>query len=270
MANERGANQDRITHDLFSVAGKTVLVTGGSSGIGAMIARGFVEAGATVYIASRRKEPVEAAAKELSAYGTCHAIQADVSSEAGALALADALVTRAGRLDVLVNNAGTAWGAPLADYPDAAFDKLWAVNVKAVFNLTKFLLPTLEQHASVNEPARIINIGSVDGLMVPITETYAYSTTKAAVHMLTRHIAHYVVGRHVNVNAIAPGLFPSRMTSVWVDDPDQKSGILDKIPMHRTGRPADIAGLAIFLASRASAFMTGAVVPLDGGISTHG
>jgi NAD(P)-dependent dehydrogenase (short-subunit alcohol dehydrogenase family) len=255
---------------LFAVDGKTVLVTGGSRGIGLMIARGFVEAGARVVISSRKADVCEKVAAELSTVGTCEAMPADLSTVAGAQGLASAFAGRYERLDVLVNNAGVTWGAPLVEFPESAFDKLWSVNVKAVFALTVALLPRLRSAASADDPARVINIGSIDGIRVPPMETYAYSSTKAAVHMLTRHLAGVLAGEHITVNAIAPGPFESKMMAFALDDPATRAAIEASVPLGRIGRPDDMAGAAIFLASRAGAYLTGAVVPVDGGMSTHG
>ncbi|WP_433131108.1 glucose 1-dehydrogenase [Micromonospora sp. CA-240977] len=255
---------------LFSVEGKTVLVTGGSRGIGLMIAQGFVRAGAHVIISSRKSDVCAAVAKELSAEGRCEAIPADLSDDAGAEALAAAVRERFDRLDVLVNNAGATWGAPLETYPEAAFDKLWAVNVKAVFRLTTALLPALRAAASADDPARVINIGSIDGIRVPWMEVYAYSATKAAVHMLTRSLAHQLAADQITVNAIAPGPFESKMMAFALDDPASRTAIEQQVPLGRIGRPEDMAGTAIYLSSRAGAYLTGAVIPVDGGITTHG
>ncbi|MEV4628053.1 SDR family oxidoreductase [Micromonospora sp. NPDC049523] len=255
---------------LFAVEGKAVLVTGGSRGIGLMIAQGFVEAGARVIVSSRRADVCDEVARRLSDFGTCESIPADLSSADGALRLAEAVAARVPALDVLVNNAGATWGAPLEAYPESAFDKLWAVNVKAVFTLTTALLPALRGAATVEDPARVINIGSIDGIRVPSMEVYAYSATKAAVHMLTRSLAHQLAPEHITVNAIAPGPFESKMMAFALDDPNTRAAIEHQVPLGRIGRPDDMAGAAIYLASRAGAYLTGAVIPVDGGITTHG
>ncbi len=254
---------------LFSLKDKVAVVTGGSRGIGLMIARGFVTAGAKVYISARKAEACDAAAAELSKIGTCASIPADVGSEAGCRLLADEIGRREERLHILVNNAGANWGAPLAEYPDAAFDKVLATNVKGVFHLTRFLVPLLEKAASDDDPARVINIGSIDGLQAPMLETYAYSSSKAAVHHLTRTLAHRLAAQRITVNAIAPGPFESKMMAETL----QRFGdqIRASCPLGRIGRPDDMAGTAIFLASRAGSYLTGTVIPVDGGISTrHG
>jgi NAD(P)-dependent dehydrogenase (short-subunit alcohol dehydrogenase family) len=252
---------------LFSVAGKTVLVTGGSRGIGLMIAQGFVAAGARVIVSSRKADVCHAVAAQLSAEGECEAMPADLSTTAGADALAAAVRDRYASLHVLVNNAGATWGAPLEAYPESAFDKLWAINVKAVFRLTAALLPALRAAAGAADPARVITIGSVDGLRVPAMETYAYAATKAAVHMLTRQLARQLAAEHITVNAIAPGPFESKMMAFALDDPTTRAAIEQQIPLGRIGRPDDMAGTALFLASRAGAYLTGTVIPVDGGLT---
>ena len=252
--------------NLFSIEGKTALVTGGSRGIGFMIARGLVSAGATVYISSRKQDACERAAATLSTEGTCIPIAADVSTEAGARSLADAIAGREPVLHVLVNNAGANWGAPLAEYPDAAWDKVLALNVKGVFNLTRALLPLLERAVRPGDPARVINIGSIDGLRVPLLETYAYSASKAAVHHLTRVLAQQLAPKRITVNAVAPGPFESKMMAATLDK--FRDSLVKTVPRKRIGEPEDMAGVAIYLASRAGAYLTGAVIPVDGGIST--
>jgi len=255
--------------DLFSIAGKVALVTGGSRGIGLMIARGYVEAGAKVYVSSRKASACEEVATELSRAGTCIALPADLSTEAGARGLADALAAREPSLHVLVNNAGANWGAPLAEYPDASFDKVIALNLKGVFHLTRFLVPLLEKASRPGDPARVINIGSIDGLQAPVLETYAYSASKAAVHHLTRVLAHRLAPQGITVNAIAPGPFESKMMAATLER--FRDVIVSSCPLGRIGEPEDMAGAAIYLASRAGAYLTGAVIPVDGGISTrHG
>ncbi|MER7364386.1 SDR family oxidoreductase [Nonomuraea wenchangensis] len=245
---------------LFSVEGKTVVVTGGSRGIGRMIAAGFVAAGANVYISARKTAEVEKTAAELG----CAAVPADLSTAEGRESLASAVD---GPLHVLINNAGATWGAPLEEYPESAFDKLWNINVKGVFALTQRFLPQLRQAAGADDPARVINVGSVDGIRVPVLPTYAYSSTKSAVHMLTRHLARHLAKEHITVNAIAPGPFESKMMAFALDDPGTREAIETGVPLGRIGRPDDMAGTAIFLASRAGAYLTGTVIPVDGGIT---
>jgi len=253
--------------DLFSIAGKTALVTGGSRGIGRMIAGGFVEAGAKVYVSSRNAEACAAVAAELSEVGTCIAVPADLSTEPGCRALAEEMGRHESRLDVLVNNAGNTWGAPLEEFGDAAWDRVLSLNVKGVFHTTKFLLPLLEAAAGGDDPARVINIGSIDGIHVPVLETYSYSASKAAVHQLTRHLAKKLAPR-ITVNAIAPGPFQSKMMAATLDAFGEQ--IAAGAPMKRIGRPDDMAGAAIYLASRAGAYLTGVILPVDGGIATVG
>jgi short-subunit dehydrogenase len=253
--------------DLFSIAGKTALVTGGSRGIGLMIARGYVEAGATVYISSRKASVCDAVAAELSTIGTCISLPADLSTEQGCKGLADELAKRIDRLDILVNNAGATWGAPLADTDEAAWERVLSVNVKGVFHLTRFLTPLLQAAGTADAPARIINIGSIDGIHVPLMETFSYSASKAAVHQLTRHLAKRLAPT-VTVNAIAPGPFESKMMAATLDAFGEQ--IADGAPMKRIGRPDDMAGTAIYLASRAASYVTGVILPVDGGIATVG
>jgi len=253
--------------DLFSIAGKTAVVTGGSRGIGLMIARGFVEAGAKVYISSRKADACERVAAELSQHGICIAIPADLSTEAGAQGLAEALAGRESALHILVNNAGANWGAPLAEYPDTAWDKVLALNVKAIFHLTRALLPLLANGVRPDDPARVINIGSIDGLSVPFLETYAYSASKAAVHHLTRVLAQQLAPRRITVNAVAPGPFESKMMAETLAR--FGDAIVAACPLGRIGEPEDMAGVAIYLASRAGAYLTGVVIPVDGGITTR-
>jgi NAD(P)-dependent dehydrogenase (short-subunit alcohol dehydrogenase family) len=253
--------------DLFSIAGKTALVTGGSRGIGAMIATGYVKAGAKVYVSSRKAEACEALAAELSEFGTCAALPGDLSTEAGCRTLAATVAERESALDILVNNAGNTWGAPFEEFDDAAWDRVLSLNVKGVFHTTKFLTPLLRAASRPDEPARVINIGSIDGIHVPVLETYSYSASKAAVHQLTRHLAKRLAP-DITVNAIAPGPFESKMMAATLETFGEQ--IAAAAPLKRIGRPDDMAGAAIFLASRAGAYLTGAVIPVDGGIATVG
>jgi NAD(P)-dependent dehydrogenase (short-subunit alcohol dehydrogenase family) len=250
---------------LFDIAGKTALVTGGSRGIGLMIAEGFVDAGVKVYISSRKADVVADVAAELSKKGTCIGIPADLAQESECRRLADEVAAREDSLDILVNNAGATWGAPLEDFDEAAFERVLALNVKGVFHLTKFLAPLLQQAGTVEEPARVINIGSIDGIQVPQLDTFSYSASKAAVHHLTRHLAKKLAPT-ITVNAIAPGPFESKMMAATLEAFGEQ--IAANAPLRRIGRPDDMAGAAIYLSSRAGAYLTGAVIPVDGGIAT--
>jgi NAD(P)-dependent dehydrogenase (short-subunit alcohol dehydrogenase family) len=253
--------------DLFSVAGKTVVVTGGTRGIGRMIAGGFVAAGASVVVASRKADAVEATVGELSAYGTCTGVTADLSTEEGARQFADDVGGTHDRVDVLVNNAGATWGAPLAEHDTASWDRVLNLNVQGIFHTTKFFLPLLEAAAGPDRPARVINIGSIDGIHVPVLESYSYSASKAAVHQLTRHLAKRLAPT-ITVNAVAPGPFESKMMASTLEAFGDQ--IAASAPLRRIGRPDDMAGVAIFLASRAGSYLTGAIIPVDGGIATVG
>jgi NAD(P)-dependent dehydrogenase (short-subunit alcohol dehydrogenase family) len=256
--------------DLFSVAGKVAVVTGGSRGIGAMIAGGLVRAGCRVYITARKAAACDATAAALSAFGECISVPLDLAAAGGVEEFVGAVSEREDHLHILVNNAGASWGAPLEEYPLAAFDKLWNVNVKALFALTVQSLPLLRAAATADDPARVINIGSIDGLGVPSLESYAYSTTKAGVHMLTRHLASTLAPESITVNAIAPGPFDSKMMAFALNDPQTRAAIAGSVPLGRVGDPDDMAGTVIFLASRAGRYLTGAVIPVDGGLSTAG
>ncbi len=253
---------------LFSVAGKRVLVTGGSRGVGAMIADGLVRAGAEVIVVSRKADELRATADALATSGACEAIPGDLSTPEGVAAVADAVRERWDRLDVLVNNAGAAWGAPLDAFPVARWDKVFDLNVRGVFLLTTSLLGLLRAAARDADPARVIVVGSVDGLRVPEAswENYPYSASKAAVHMLTRHLAVRLAGERITVNAIAPGFFESSMTAFLLDG-DRREQLDATVPLGRIGRPDDIAGTVRFLASPAGAYLTGSVVVVDGGVS---
>jgi NAD(P)-dependent dehydrogenase (short-subunit alcohol dehydrogenase family) len=256
--------------DLFDVSGKTAVVTGGSRGIGLMIARGLVQAEARVIICSRKVADLEAAAAELRALGECEAIPADLSTPDGARELADQISSRWARLDILVNNAGATWGAPLEEFPPSGWDRVMHTNVEGIFHLTVGLLPALRAAASAEDPARVINIGSIDGLRVPVTDNFSYSAAKAAVHMLTRHLAKKLAPDSITVNAIAPGPFESKMTAWMFANQGGREAIAQLVPLHRIGRQDDVAGLVQFLSSRAGSYLTGTIIPLDGGITGCG
>jgi len=253
--------------DLFSLTGKVAVVTGGSRGIGLMIAEGFIDAGVRTYISSRKAEVCDEVAARLSEKGECISIPADLSTEAECQRLASAVTEREEKLDILVNNAGATWGVPMAQHDEASWDRVLDINVKGVFFLTKHLRAALEAASAPDAPARVINIGSIDGIHVPALETYSYSASKAAVHQLTRHLAKQLAPK-ITVNAIAPGPFESKMMAATLDSFGEQ--IAAGAPMKRIGRPSDMAGTAIFLASTAAAYITGAVLPVDGGIATVG
>lgn len=253
--------------ELFSVRGKVAVVTGGSRGIGRMIASGLVANGVRTYITARKAEACDATAAELSEHGDCISIPADLSTVEGVEGFVAAFGEREDHLDILVNNAGAAWGAPLGEFPELGFDKVMAINVKAPFLLTQALLPHLRARATADDPARVIMIGSIDGLRVPVGDNFSYSASKAGIHMLARHLGAFVVGDHITVNSIAPGPFESKMMEYRLGDPESRRQIEAANPRGRIGTPEDVAGTVIYLASRAGAFTTGVVIAVDGGIS---
>ena len=258
--------------DLFSIRGKVALVTGGSRGIGEMIAAGFLANGARVYISSRKADACNATAKRLVAEfgGECIPIPADLSKVETIDAFVADFKERESQLDILINNAGVSWGAPLEEFPELGWDKVMDTNVKGPFFLTQRLLPLLEAGATAEDPARVVNVGSIDGLSTPVFETFSYGPSKAAIHHLTRVLASHLAKRHIIVNAIAPGPFPTWMLSTGVGTGGDVEGTdWDAVgatnPRGRVGTPEDIAGLAIFLCSRAGAFTVGEVISCDGG-----
>jgi len=252
--------------DLFSVAGKVVVVTGGSRGIGEMIARAYVENGAKVYITARNAAVCDGLAAELSKFGTCVSIPADLSKLDEIERFAAALEAHESRIDVLFNNAGASWGAPFDSFPESGWDKVIDLNVKSVFFLTQRLVKLLEAAGHADDFARVINIGSIDGMHVSGIETYSYAASKAAVLHLTRMMAKNLAARHIAVNAIAPGYFPSKMTAAIPEEWAAES--VRQTPMKRIGNADDMGGLAIYLGSKASGFVCGSVIAVDGGYAT--
>ena len=253
--------------DLFDLTGKVAVVTGGTRGIGLMMARGLLDAGARVYVSSRKAEAGDAAVAELSGPGRkVVSIPADVSREEECVRLAAAVAEREDELHILVNNAGATWGEPLQTFPESAWDKVLDLNLKAPFFLTRAFLPLLEEAATADDPARVVNVGSIDGLHVPPMNTYSYSSSKAALHHLTRVLAKELGPRHITVNAVAPGPFESKMMAATLDAFGKE--IAARAPLGRIGRPDDMAGVVVYLTSRAGAYVTGSVLAVDGGIAT--
>ncbi len=250
--------------NLFSLTGKVAIVTGGSRGIGAMIARGFLKSGVKTYITSRKLEELHESASELSEFGECIAIQSDLSTMEGVKAFAGSIKDLEPEIHILVNNAGASWGAYIDEYPESGWDKVMDLNVKSVFFLTQQLLPVLRAAGNHEDPSRVINISSINGLANPTMPVYAYSASKAAVIHMTRHLAADLAREHINVNGIAPGFFHSKMTAGLLDQFEE--ALLAKTPRGRMGTPEDMVGTAIYLSSRASAWVVGHTVVLDGGI----
>mgnify|MGYP001806345146 CR=1 FL=1 len=251
---------------LFGLSGKTALVTGGSSGIGVMIARGLLQAGARVIISSRKADKCEQAVAELSEFGTVSAIPADLSNQQECKRLAAEVLAGTDELHILVNNAGATWGEPLESFPTSAWDKVLDLNVKSPFWMVQELVGALRAAGTHDDPARVINIGSIDGIRVPEMSTYSYSASKAALHQLTRVLAKELGPQHVTVNAVAPGPFQSKMMAATLDA--FGDAIAASSPMQRIGRDDDMAGIAVFLSSRAGAYVNGAIIPVDGGMAS--
>lgn len=254
------------TSDLFSVRDQTVLVTGGSRGLGAMIARSFAKHGAKVIVSSRKRAACDALVDELAPVAECHSLPADVSRMEEIRRLANTFSERFGALDVLINAAGATWGAPLEEFPESGWDKTMDLNLRAPFFLVQQLLPFMNTQG--RDGARVINIASIDGLSPPPFETYAYAASKAGLIMLTRHLAKTLGPKNVRVNAVAPGFFPTDMTRGVLADIEKE--VIASTPLGRLGSADDISGLCLFLASRASSFVHGAVIPCDGGRDSCG
>jgi NAD(P)-dependent dehydrogenase (short-subunit alcohol dehydrogenase family) len=253
-----------MMNELFSLQGRTALITGGSRGIGRMIATGFLKQGARVYISSRKADACDKTAAELSALGTCLSLPADVSSVEGAKGLAGRFASREEKLDILVNNAGAAWGEPFDDHSEKGWDKVVDLNMKAPFFLSQALIGQLRKAATYDRPAKIINVASIDGIVVNPMETYSYAASKAGLIHLTRRMALRLIKDNIVVSGIAPGAFASEMNKIARDHADM---VAARIPAKRIGRDEDMAGAAIYLASRAGDYVVGITIAVDGGVT---
>ena len=268
ISQRRESRVANMFETLFSMRGKVCVVTGGSRGLGEHITQAFLEAGAArVYITARKVEACEAAARALSQYGECIALPGDVSTNQGIGELARALQAREAHLDVLVNNAGAAWGAPFGEFPESGWDKVMDLNAKAPFFLMQALAPLLKKNARADSTAAIINIGSIAAITGRGLDSYSYAASKAALHQLTRILATELADSHIRVNAIAPGRFHSKMTDYLSSDKPAYEREIAGIPLHRWGNAPDIAGVALMLATTAGAFITGQIIVVDGGTS---
>lgn len=250
--------------DMFDLTGKVAVVTGGSRGIGKMIAEEFVRRGVRTYITARKAEPCLQTAEELSEHGECIALPRDLSTLKGISAFVGEIKDREKQLDILINNAGAAWAAPFDEFPEKGWDKVMDLNVKSLFFLTQQLAPLLRASASAEQPAKVINIASIDGIRNAGLETYSYAASKAGVIHMTRLMAKRLVEDYINVNAIAPGAFASDMNVFARDNPDDVSA---RIPAKRVGRPEDIAGAAVYMSSRAGDYLVGITLAVDGGVA---
>lgn len=252
--------------NLFDVSGKVAIVTGGSSGIGAMMSRGLLEGGAKVYITARKAERLMTMQKELSAFGDCVAIPGDMSTVEGIDAFVKEISAAEDHIDILINNAGANWAAPIESFPESGWDKVMDINIKSIFFMIQKCLPLLKKAGTDEDPARIINIASINGIRNSGMPTYAYSASKSGVIHLTEHLSVDLANNNINVNAIAPGFFPSNMTKGITENEQMTKMALSQIPRRRMGTPEDIAGTALYLCSRASAWMIGQTLTLDGGM----
>ena len=250
--------------NLFSLEGRTAMVTGGTRGIGRMIAQGLLEHGAKVWITGRKAGPAEEAAAALSKFGTCRALAVDASGADGAKKLAEAYLAKEKALDILIHNAGAAWGAEFASFPEGGWDKVMDLNVKTPFFLTQALHGALKVNATADQPSKVINIASVDGFFVNPQESYSYHASKAGILHLTKKMAQRLIQDHIVVSAIAPGAFATDMNKVARDHPEEFN---KHIPARRIGRPEDMAGAAVYLASRAGNYVVGTALIVDGGVS---
>lgn len=255
-----------MSAELFSLAGKNALVTGGAQGLGRMIAEGLLRAGATVAITSRKADVCGQAADEMSALGRCIPLPADLSTPEAAVDLVARYRESVGACHILVNNAGKTWGGPIDSFPDKAWPGVMAVNVQTPFTMVRELLPELAAAGTADDPARVINIGSVAGVKTERLKAYSYAASKAAIHMLTRDLAGDLADRNITVNAVIPGFFPTKMTAHFRDEEKVDPALLAHIPLRRLGKPEDIAGIVVFLCSRGGSYITGAQIPVDGGV----
>lgn len=254
-----------MVDSLFDISDKVAFISGGSRGIGLMIAQAYVRAGARVYISSRKAQVCDAAAAALSSEGSCISLPADMSKLSEVERVCELIEARERALHIVVNNAGATWGGSVDEFPEKGWDKVMDLNVKSPFFLIQKLLPLLGQAATAEDPARVINVGSVDGMHTPLFENFSYAPSKAALHHLSRVLAAHLAPRHITVNVIAPGPFATDMMQPMIETMGEES-ILSNVPLKRMGNENDAAGAAIFLAARASAYITGTVLPVDGGI----
>ncbi len=255
---------------LFSLHGKTALITGGATGIGLMAAEGLVGAGARVFIASRKGDVCEAAAKKLNAMGLpgiAEGFEGNVGSEEGVAALTTEVAARTDSLNILMNNAGVTWGEPFGTFPYKAWDKVMSVNVAGMFHLTQSLLSLMENSSTEMDPARVVNVGSVMGEIPMGDGAYSYAISKSAVHHMTKILAKELASERITVNALAPGPFVSNMTAFVTGDETTRARVGEGVPLGRVGSPEDIAGCMLFLCGRGGAYVTGSVIPVSGGIN---